>query len=29
MDSLNLARVQNVAREEGYYEQKDEDGQGP
>ena len=29
MDGLDFARVQDVAREEGYYEQEDEDGQGP
>ena len=29
MDSLDLASVQDVAREEGYDEEDDQDGQGP
>jgi len=29
VDSLYLARMQDVAREEGYYEEEYEDGQGP
>ena len=29
MDGLDFARVEDVAREEGDYEQDDEDGQGP
>jgi len=29
MDGLDLARMQYVAREEGDYEQDDENGQGP
>jgi len=29
MDGLYFAGLQNVAREQGHYEQGDEDGQGP
>lgn len=29
MDGLDFARVEDVAGKEGYYEQDDQDGQGP